>query len=100
MKKTILLLFICTGLITTIPFTAKALKSQLVDQNLHQNTSSLLAQYQQQRYITYVVQYRATNDNRRWKWLTHGSFATLEEAQRVEYDLQTQGLDTRIQISR
>ena len=76
MKKVILLALVGTGFVVTMPFTAQALDSEKIGQNLDQDPNMSIDQYDRDRYRDdryrddryrdrpFVVYYRSRDDRR------------------------------------
>ena len=117
MKKIILLALVCTGFAVTTPFTAQALDSEKIGQNLDSHSERLrqrepnmsLAQYDRDQYRNnqyrrnqnrdrqFTVYYR--NSNAR-QWTREDSHTDRREAQRAADKLERRGYKTYVQMSR
>ncbi|WP_373540144.1 hypothetical protein [Chamaesiphon sp.] len=110
MKKIILLALACTGFVVTTPFTAHALDSEKIGQNLHLEPNMSLAlaepllderiaQYRrnQNRDRQFSVYYRNRGVR---QWTLEGYHATRRDAQNASNRLQRRGYRTYIQVSR
>jgi hypothetical protein len=98
MKKIILLALVCTGFIVTTPFTADALDSDKISQNLDTETNTSIAQYRNQnRDRQFSVYYRSPRERR---WIFEGYHPNRQDAQRAANRLQRRGYRTYVQVSR
>jgi hypothetical protein len=114
MKKIILLALVCTGFVVTTPFTAHALDSEKIGQNLDSHSESLrqrepnmslaeprgtrIAQYRrnQNRDRQFSVYYRSPRDR---GWTFEGYHPNRQDAQRAANRLQRRGYRTYLQVS-
>ena len=115
MKKIILLALVCTGFVVTTPFTAQALDSEKIGQNLDSRkqeaiaianvtlppteTNMEIAQYRrnQNRDRRFSVYYRSP---RQRQWTLEGYHPNRQDAQRAANRLQQRGYRTYVQVSR
>jgi hypothetical protein len=114
MKKLILLALACTGFVATAPFTAHALDSEKIGQNLDRPPNMSLAQYDrdQDRYNQnrndqyrrnqyrdrqFAVYYRNRGDR---QWTFEGNHDNRRDAQRAANRLERRGYITYVQVSR
>jgi outer membrane lipoprotein-sorting protein len=108
MKKIILLALVCTGFAVTTPFTAQALDSEKISQNLDSHSERLrqrepnmssIAQYRrnQNRERRFSVYYRSPRDR---QWTFEGYHPNRQDAQRAANRLQRRGYRTYVQVSR
>ncbi len=105
-----LLLLVCTGLVATMPMSAKALAPQIVNQNLHGETNEtnlLIAQDRdnRNRERQFTVYYRSSNDSpserlRQRRWTLEGSHTNRRDAERAANRLERRGYKTYVQMSR
>jgi hypothetical protein len=120
MKKLILLALVCTGFVVTTPFTAQALDSEKIGQNLDRPPSMSLAQYdrdqnrndqnrdnrnrdnqdrdsQDSRYRNrnraFSVSYRSSDDKR---WIFDSVHYSLRDARRAADRLERRGYRTLV----
>jgi len=110
MKKIILLALVGTGLIVTMPFTAQALDSEKIGQNLDREPNMSIAQYDRDRYREdryrddqyrddryrdrpFVVYYRSRDDR---KWIFESIHYNRRDARRAANRLERRGYRTRI----
>ncbi len=94
-----LLSLVCMGFVASVPLSANALDSQVVNQNLHGETNLLIAQDRrnQNRDRQFTVYYR--NSNAR-QWTREDSHTDRREAQRAADKLERRGYKTYVQMSR
>jgi hypothetical protein len=117
MNKIILLALVCTGFTVTTPFTAHALDSEKIGQNLDREPNMSLAeplgtriaqydrdqyrdnQYRRNRYRDrqFSVYYRNRGVR---QWTLEGYHANRRDAQNASNRLQQRGYRTYIQVSR
>jgi outer membrane lipoprotein-sorting protein len=99
MKKIILMALVCTGFAVTTPFTAQALDSEKISQNLDLDTNMEIAQYRrnQNQERRFSVYYRSPRDRR---WTFEGYHNNRQDAQRAANRLQRRGYRTYVQVSR
>jgi hypothetical protein len=99
MNKIILLALVCTGFAVTTPFTAHALDSEKVGQNLNLETNVEIAQYRrnQNRDRQFSVYYRNRNDR---QWTLEGYHQNRRDAQQAANRLERRGYRTYVQVSR
>jgi hypothetical protein len=98
MKKIILLALVCTGFVVTTPFTADALDSERISQNLNREANTSIAQYRNQnRDRQFSVYYRNRGVR---QWTLEGYYANRLNADRAANRLQRRGYRTYIQVSR
>jgi hypothetical protein len=116
MKKIILLALVCTGFVVTTPFTAHALDSEKIGQNLDRDREpnmslaeprgTTIAQYRNQnrdspgerlRQRQFSVYYRSRGDR---QWTFEGYHPNRRDAERASNRLQRRGYRTYIQVSR
>jgi hypothetical protein len=109
MKKIILLALVCTGFVATTPFTAHAIDSEKIDQNLDLEPNISLAQYDrdqnrdnqyrrnQNRDRQFSVYYRNRGDR---QWTREGSHTERRDAERAARRLERRGYKTYVQVSR
>jgi hypothetical protein len=110
MKKIILLALVCTGFVVTTPFSAHALDSGKIGQNLDLDPKMSLAlaeplldariaQYRrnQNRDRQFSVYYRNRGVR---QWTLEGYHANRQDAQNASNRLQRRGYRTYIQVSR
>jgi hypothetical protein len=108
MKKIILLALVGTGLVVTMPFTAQALDSEKIGQNLDREPNMSIAQYNRDRYRDdryrdsrserlrqrpFVVYYRSRDDRR---WIYQSIHYNRRDARRAANRLERRGYRTRI----
>ncbi|MBD2680552.1 MULTISPECIES: hypothetical protein [Nostoc] len=103
MKKIILLALVSTGFVVTMPFTAQALDSEKIGQNLDRDPNMLIAQYDRDRTERYrddryrnrpfVVYYRSRDDR---KWIYESIHYNRRDARRAARRLERRGYRTRI----
>ncbi|WP_310426082.1 hypothetical protein [Chamaesiphon sp. VAR_48_metabat_135_sub] len=106
MKKIILLALVCTGFVVTTPFTAQALDSEKISQNLDLGTNMEIAQYRRNqnrdsrserlRQRQFSVYYRSPRDR---QWTFEGYHPNRQAAQRAANRLQQRGYRTYVQVS-
>ena len=99
MKKIILLALVCTGFAVTTPFTAQALDSEKIGQNLDLETNMEIAQYRrnQNRDRQFTVYYR---NPRQRQWTLEGYHPNRRHAQQAANRLERRGYRTYVQVSR
>lgn len=99
MNEIMLLSLVCMGFVASVPLSANALDSQVVNQNLHGETNLLIAQDRrnQNRDRQFTVYYR--NSNAR-QWTREDSHTDRREAQRAADKLERRGYKTYVQMSR
>ena len=99
MNEIMLLSLVCMGFVASVPLSANALDSQVVNQNLHGETNILIAQDRrnQNRDRQFTVYYR--NSNAR-QWTREDSHTDRREAQRAADKLERRGYKTYVQMSR
>jgi hypothetical protein len=108
MKKIILLALVCTGFVVTTPFTAHALDSKKIGQNLDLEPNMSLAeplldariaQYRrnQNRDRQFTVYYRNRGDR---QWTFEGYHPNRRHAQQAANRLERRGYRTYVQVSR
>jgi hypothetical protein len=115
MKKIILLALVCTGFAVTTPFTAQALDSEKIGQNLDSHSERLrqrepnmsLAQYDRDQYRNnqyrrnqdrqFSVYYRNRNDR---QWTLEGYHNNRRDARQAANRLERRGYRTYVQVSR
>jgi hypothetical protein len=99
MKKIILLALVCTGFVVTTPFTAQALDSEKIGQNLDLEPNMSLAQYRrnQNRDRQFTVYYRNRGDR---QWTFEGYHPNRRHAQQAANRLERRGYRTYVQVSR
>jgi hypothetical protein len=109
MKKLILLALVCTGFAVTTPFTAHALDSGKIGQNLDREPNMSLAQYDrdqnrdnqyrrnQNRDRQFSVYYRNRGDR---QWTLESNYDNRRDAQRAANRLERRGYTTYVQVSR
>jgi hypothetical protein len=108
MKKIILLALVCTGFVVTTPFTAHALDSKKIGQNLDLEPNMSLAEplldariaqfrRNQNRDRQFSVYYRSPRVR---QWTLEGYHANRRDAQNASNRLQRRGYRTYIQVSR
>jgi hypothetical protein len=99
MNKIILLALVCTGFAVTTPFTAHALDSEKIGQNLDLETNMEIAQYNrnQNRNRQFSVYYR---NPRQRQWTLEGYHANRRDAQQAANRLERRGYRTYVQVSR
>jgi hypothetical protein len=108
MKKIILLALVGTGLVVTTPFTAQAVDSEKIGQNLDQEPNMSIAQYNRDQYRDdryrdsrserlrqrpFVVYYRSRDDRR---WIYQSIHYNRRDARRAANRLERRGYRTRI----
>jgi hypothetical protein len=110
MKKIILLALVGTGFVVTMPFTAQALDSEKIGQNLDREPNMSIAQYDrdgdrddryrdnqyrdnQHRDQPFVVYYRSRDDR---KWIYESIHYNRRDARRAANRLERRGYRTRI----
>jgi hypothetical protein len=108
MKKIILLALVGTGLVVTTPFTAQAVDSEKIGQNLDREPNMSIAQYNRDRYRDdryrdsrserlrqrpFVVYYRSRDDRR---WIYQSIHYNRRDARRAANRLERRGYRTRI----
>jgi hypothetical protein len=114
MNKIILLALVGTGFVVTMPFTAQALDSAKIGQNLDREPNMSIAQYDRDRYRDdryrddrdrdyeygddrrerpFVVYYRSSDDRR---WLYQSIHYNRREARRAANRLERRGYRTLI----
>jgi hypothetical protein len=108
MKKIILLALVGTGLVVTTPFTAQAVDSEKIGQNLDQEPNMSIAQYNRDRYRDdqyrdsrserlrqrlFVVYYRSRDDR---QWIYQSIHYNRRDARRAANRLERRGYRTRI----
>jgi hypothetical protein len=105
MKKIILLALVGTGLVVTMPFTAQALDSEKIGQNLDREPNMSIAQYDRDRddrdrdrhdryrNRPFVVYYRSRDDR---KWIFESIHYNRRDARRAANRLERRGYRTRI----
>jgi hypothetical protein len=108
MKKIILLALVGTGLVVTMPFTAQAVDSEKIGQNLDREPNMSIAQYNRDRYRDdryrdsrserlrqrpFVVYYRSRDDRR---WIYQSIHYNRRDARRAANRLERRGYRTRI----
>ncbi len=95
-----LFLLVCTGLIATMPMSAKALApQQVVSQNLYGETNLLIAQDRDNRNRPrqFTVYYRSPRDR---QWTLEGPHPDRRDAERAARRLERRGYKTYVQVSR
>jgi hypothetical protein len=114
MNKIILLALVCTGFAVTTPFTAQALDSEKIGQNLDRETNMSLAQYDRDQYRDnqnrdyqydrnrnrdrqFSVYYRNRNDR---QWTLESNYDNRRDARRAANRLERRGYITYVQVSR
>jgi hypothetical protein len=114
MNKLILLALVCTGFAVTTPFTAHALDSEKIGQNLDREPNMSLAQYDRDQYRDnqnrdyqydrnrnrdrqFAVYYRNRNDR---QWTFEGNHDNRRDARRAANRLERRGYLTYVQVSR
>ena len=127
MNKIILLALVCTGFAVTNPFTAHALDSEKIGQNLNREPNMSLAQYDRDQYRDnqyrddqyrdnqyrrnqnrdsrserlrqrqFSVYYRNRNDR---QWTLESNHDNRRDAQRAANRLERRGYLTYVQVSR
>lgn len=99
MKKIILLALVCTGFAVTTPFTAHALDSEKIGQNLDREPNMLMAQYRrnQNRQRQFSVYYRNPGNR---QWTLEGYHDNRRDAQSAANRLERRGYRTYVQVSR
>jgi hypothetical protein len=107
MKKIILLAMVYTGFVVTTPFTAQAIDSEKIGQNLDSHSERLrqrepnmaIAQYRrnQNRDRQFSVYYRNRGDR---QWTREGSHTDRRDAERAARRLEQRGYKTYVQVSR
>ena len=119
MNKIILLALVCTGFAVTTPFTAHALDSEKISQNLDREPNMSLAQYDrdqdrdnqyrnnqdrdyqyrrnQNQDRQFSVYYRNRGDR---QWTFEGNHDNRRDAQRAANRLERRGYLTYVQVSR
>jgi hypothetical protein len=99
MKKIILLALVCTGFAVTTPFTAQALDSGKIGQNLDLETNMEIAQYNrnQNRDRQFSVYYRNRGDR---QWTLEGYHNNRRDARQAANRLERRGYRTYVQVSR
>ncbi len=99
MNKIILLALVCTGFAVTTPFTAHALDSEKIGQNLDLETNMEIAQYNrnQNRDRQFSVYYRNRNDR---QWTFEGYHDNRRDARQAANRLERRGYRTYVQVSR
>jgi hypothetical protein len=99
MNKIILLALVCTGFAVTTPFTAHALDSEKIGQNLDLETNMEIAQYRrnQNRDRQFTVYYRNRGDR---QWTFEGYHPNRRHAQQAANRLERRGYRTYVQVSR
>lgn len=115
MKKIILLALVCTGFAVTTPFTAQALDSEKIGQNLDSHSERLrqrepnmsLAQYDRDQYRN--NQYRRNQDRQfsvyyrnrgNQQWTLEGYHNNRRDARQAANRLERRGYRTYVQVSR
>mgnify|MGYP000565388690 FL=1 len=115
MKKIILLALVCTGFAVTTPFTAQALDSEKIGQNLDSHSERLrqrepnmsLAQYDRDQYRN--NQYRRNQDRQfsvyyrnrgNRQWTLEGYHNNRRDARQAANRLERRGYRTYVQVSR
>jgi hypothetical protein len=108
MKKIILLALVGTGLVVTTSFTAQAVDSEKIGQNLDREPNMSIAQYNRDRYRDdqyrddrserlrqrpFVVYYRSRDDRR---WIYQSIHYNRRDARRAANRLERRGYRTRI----
>jgi hypothetical protein len=108
MKKIILLALVGTGLVVTMPFTAQAVDSEKIGQNLDREPNMSIAQYNRDQYRDdryrdsrserlrqrpFVVYYRSRDDRR---WIYQSIHYNRRDARRAANRLERRGYRTRI----
>jgi hypothetical protein len=104
MNKIILLALVGTGFVVTMPFTAQALDSAKIGQNLDREPNMSIAQYYRDRDRDYeygddrrerpfVVYYRSSDDRR---WIYQSVHYNRREARRAANRLERRGHRTLI----
>jgi hypothetical protein len=108
MKKIILLALMGTGFVVTMPFTAQALDSEKMGQNLDREPNMSIAQYDRDRddryrddryrgdrspYRVFVVYYRSRDDRR---WIFVSTHYNRRAAERAANRLERRGYRTQI----
>jgi hypothetical protein len=105
MKKIILLALVGTGFVVTMPFTAQALDSEKIGQNLDREPNMSIDQYDrdrdrddryrdnQHRDQPFVVYYRSRDDR---KWIYESIHYNRRDARRAANRLERRGYRTRI----
>ena len=107
MNKLILLALVCTGFVATTPFTAHALDSEKIGQNLNREPNMLLAQYVgvasplENRYPNRDRQFSVYYRNRRDRqWTFEGYHNNRRDARQAANRLERRGYLTYVQVSR
>jgi hypothetical protein len=111
MKKIILLALMGTGFVVTMPFTAQALDSEKIGQNLDRERNISIAQYNRDDryrddryrddryrddrspYRVFVVYYRSRDDR---KWIFVSTHYNRRDAERAADRLERRGYRTQI----
>jgi hypothetical protein len=99
MNKIILLALVYMGFAVTTPFTAHALDSEKIGQNLDLETNMEIAQYNrnQNRDRQFSVYYR---NPRQRQWTFEGYHNNRRDAQQAANRLERRGYRTYVQVSR